>query len=334
MPSYPSFLLPEDSVKIRFREQFASQALNMKTGGIVPPGIYNGFTPSVDPLATSVLLLNTDPYRNDSVAAGDIYNLTGAIWTADYNLTIRTTLQVQLDFTGHAVFPCWVVLRPAYSIVSHPFSGLTNAQLVTINTLTVDDTDTFALHHGDVKICRIASAPPLITAGPGQNVFTLPADRDDNGGSLVTQTQINGTGLFFKSAASKNSTAGAFATNSLTFVPVPDFDTLPLVFSTTNSGEAVCWAFTTVVGSGAGSDQLNTSLGIRVDGVDYPLTFSFSGNVGGMPSLGLSGFAHIPVLAAGAHTAQAVIRWGGTHYQAYVQNNAFAPTGILIMHKG
>jgi hypothetical protein len=197
MPSYPSFLLPDDSVKIRFREPFASQALNMKTDGIVPPGIYNGFTPNVDMATPNVLLLNTDPYRNDSVAVGDVYNLNGAIWTADYNLTIRTTLQVQLDFTGHTVFPCWVVLRPAYSIVAHPFSGLTNAQLVTINDLTVDDTDTYALHHGDIKICRVNSVGPVVPVttpnGPVDYIAPTTTSRNDNGGALVTQSQLTGS---------------------------------------------------------------------------------------------------------------------------------------------
>jgi len=197
MPSYPSFLLPDDSVKIRFREPFASQALNMKTDGIVPPGIYNGFTPNVDMATPDVLLLNTDPYRNDSVAVGDVYNLNGAIWTADYNLTIRTTLQVQLDFTGHTVFPCWVVLRPAYSIVAHPFSGLTNAQVVTINTLTVNDNNALALHHGDIKICRVNSVGPVVPVitPNGAVDYSAPTttSRNDNGGSLVTQVQVNGS---------------------------------------------------------------------------------------------------------------------------------------------
>jgi len=184
MPNYPSFLLPDDSVKVRFKEPQVSQALNMKTDGIVPPGIYNGFTPNVgaDP---NVLLLNTDPYRNDSVAVADVYNLNGAVWTADYNLTIRTTLQIQLDFTGHTVFPCWVVLRPAYSIVAHPFSGLTNAQVVTINDLTVDDTDALALHHGDIKICRVNSTGPVVYN------TTIPTNRNDNGGPLVTQASLS-----------------------------------------------------------------------------------------------------------------------------------------------
>jgi len=262
MPNYPSFLLPDDSVKVRFKEPQVSQALNMKTDGIVPPGIYNGFTPNVgaDP---NVLLLNTDPYRNDSVAVGNVYNLNGAIWTADYNLTIRTTLQVQLDFTGHTVFPCWVVLRPAYSIVAHPFSGLTNAQVVTINDLTVDDTDALALHHGDVKICRVNSTGPVVYA-------TTSVNRDDNGGHLVTQAdlavasayaQVVGTYTF----ASNTACPGSFGS----FTPAAT-----LTLTGFRTGQLVCLS---VVGSAyCNTNDGTVTLGFKVDGTP-------TGNISGTP---------------------------------------------------
>lgn len=334
MPSYPSFLMPTDAVKLRFREPYMSEGNNLKSSGIVPYGIYQGFTPNVgaDP---NVLILNTDGTRNDSVAVCETYLAPPDV--ANYNLTIRSTDQLQLDFTGHTVFPCWVVLRPAYSIVAHPFSGTTSAQFVTINDTTTtpyDDSNPLAIHHGDIKICRI-TALPLKTTTPSQTVFTIiPTDRDDNGGYLVTQTQMTGSsGLFFKNAVSKQSTVGAFGTTSLSFVPVPDFDTSPLVFSTSAVGDIVCWAFLTV-GGGGGVYRLNTGLGIRVDGIDYPTTYVYSGNVGGKPDQPLFGCVHIPSLAVGAHTAEVVVRWLGSVWQVVVNSYADSPTSLVIMHKG
>jgi hypothetical protein len=317
MPSYPSFLLPDDSVKVRFKEPQVSQALNMKTDGIVPPGIYNGFTPNVgaDP---NVLLLNTDPYRNDSVAVADVYNLNGAVWTADYNLTIRTTLQVQLDFTGHTVFPCWVVLRPAYSIVAHPFSGLTNAQVVTINDLTVDDTDALALHHGDIKICRVNSTGPVVYN------TTIPTNRNDNGGQLVTQTSLAGgiSGAFTQTSTIV-STSGQISTASGTFVVVPN---TTITLNLTNAQTVVLMA--SAVSDAAPGFIMRCQIGIRVDGTDYP------GDIASLDYVYNMGVhATVPVvLAAGSHTASVVYRAGGA--SAYLNNSAAFPTRLTILHKG
>jgi len=181
MPSYPSFLMPTDAVKLRFREPYMSEGNNLKSSGIVPYGIYQGFTPNVgaDP---NVLILNTDGTRNDSVAVCETYLAPPDV--ANYNLTIRSTDQLQLDFTGHTVFPVWVVLRPAYSIVAHPFSGTTSAQFVTINTLTINDAVATARHHGDIKICKVTSVGPV--------VFDITsANRDDNGGPLITPATLS-----------------------------------------------------------------------------------------------------------------------------------------------
>lgn len=328
MPSYPSFLLPDDSVKIRFREPFASQALNMKTDGIVPPGIYNGFTPNVDMATPNVLLLNTDPYRNDSVAVGDVYSLNGAIWTADYNLTIRTTLQVQLDFTGHTVFPCWVVLRPAYSIVAHPFSGLTNAQIVTINTLTVNDSNALALHHGDIRICQIHTGLPLT----GHISVTAPTNRDENGGALVTQSQVTSAFAGIVPTFFLDNSSGLYTTTSL----YPTYDPTPVnsfSFTKTLTGPIIVLlnAFTS-----GDPYHTTTNVGVQIDsGVITPIGAGQIAGAGVLaPVFNVGGSTRILNVLAGNHTFNVrAARMGGGFFTntARVERSAMLPLSVIII---
>lgn len=264
MPSYPSFLMPTDAVKLRFREPYMSEGNNLKSSGIVPAGIYQGFTPNVgaDP---NVLILNTDGTRNDSVAVCETYLAPPDV--ANYNLTIRSTDQLQLDFTGHTVFPCWVVLRPAYSIVAHPFSGTTSAQFVTINTLTINDSVATARHHGDIKICRITGLPLVV----GGTVFiVIPTDRDDNGGPLVTQANL-------AVAAAYAQVAGTYTFPVTTGMPGGWGSFTPaasLILSGFRSNQLVCLSCTGGGYSNIGDDI--ASLGFDIDGTP-------TGNLGGAP---------------------------------------------------
>ena len=149
MSNFPQFQMAEESVKFRFQEPFGSDAANKKTTGIIPPGLYRGYLPNPQP--NFQLFINTDGASNDSVAV---------IETPDHhNLTVRTEQQLVLDFQGHSTFPVLVVLRAHYSLTPHPFSGFTDAEVVT----------TQLLQPGDIQICSVTGIgggnAPIVNAG-------------------------------------------------------------------------------------------------------------------------------------------------------------------------
>lgn len=164
MSNFPLFQMAEESIKLRFQEPFASDAINKKTTGIVPPGIFRGYIPNAQ--ANFQLFINTDGASNDSVAVVET--------TTHYNLTVRTEQQLVLDFSGHATFPVFVVLRASYQMSPHPFSGSTDAKVVT----------TAALSPGDVVICSVTGI------GGGNTPVVDNSARQDLIGPLLTQPDI------------------------------------------------------------------------------------------------------------------------------------------------
>lgn len=166
MANFPVFQMAEESVKLRFQEPFASDAINKKHTGIIPAGIYRGYEPNPQP--NFQLFVNTDGVSNDSAAVVET--------TTHYNLTIRTEQQLVLDFSGHTTFPVYVVLRAEYTFSPHPFSGSTDSKVVT----------TQVTQPGDVKICKVNGIGPFNT--PVIDA-TLVSARDEVAG-LVTQDQF------------------------------------------------------------------------------------------------------------------------------------------------
>lgn len=201
MATFPIFQLPLGANKIRFKEPFVSEGLNAKVSGIVPKGIYNGYTPVA--IGANKLRLALDPVRGDSVGVVDTLQ--------HFNLTVRHTSAIDLDFTAHVVFPVFVVIRTQYQITASPFSGLTDSKIMTVAPASVLP--------DDVKLCKVTG----ILAGAV--IFSIvPPDRDDNGGTLVTQTQLN------ESNVSKSIHIGAVAPAVLPaggFVVVPGMSTVP-----------------------------------------------------------------------------------------------------------
>jgi hypothetical protein len=167
MANFPVYQIGEEAVKFRFQEPFGSDAANKKSAGVVPVGIYRGYNPN--PQANYQLFVNTDGVSNDSVAVVET--------PQHYNLTIRNEQQLVLDFQGHTTFPVYVVLRATYSLTPHPFSGTTDAKLVT----------TQVTQPGDIKVCSVLGLGPF-------NVpivdTTIGTNRDQITG-LVTQTEFS-----------------------------------------------------------------------------------------------------------------------------------------------
>jgi hypothetical protein len=173
----PSYTMGPESTKIRYKEPYVSEAQNLKDSGIIPTGIYAGFTPLA--IGSDILQLQVDVARGDSVAVVETR-------LGRYNMTVRASDDINLDFTAYPSFPRLVVLRSEYSLTPTPLSGMTSSQILVVDP-TLDDTDADHLNTGDIKICRVTGL-----AGGGVVNFTIvPAtDRNDTGGSLVTQNQV------------------------------------------------------------------------------------------------------------------------------------------------
>lgn len=90
----------------------------------------------------------------------------------------------------------------------------------------------------------------------------------------------------------------------------------------------------------AGGGQTNGQMGIRVDGVDYPVTANLIHTfVGGVGQFLTSAVSMLPVpLLAGAHTAEVVVRGDSALYSPVglpvtVQANALVPLYFAVIHE-
>lgn len=164
--------LPAADLKIQFMEPYVSRGLNQKTEGVVPTGIYRGYTPSVLALQ---LTLATDVLSGDSVAVASSVN--GSLAGNNYNATVNHVGDIVLDLTGVANGVYSVVLEAQYDFVSPtPLTGLT-----VVRIKLVDGGDLLTQH---VILTRVTRAGILLTLDN--------STREDNGGALVTQSQLTG----------------------------------------------------------------------------------------------------------------------------------------------
>lgn len=105
MPSFPNFPFTRDNVKVRFLEPTVSQSVNQRFLGM-PRGVYVGYVPQVTN-GSLILTLATDPRLKFSTLK------VGASSTA-VQVDIFTNGSVTLDFTGHGIFPVFVIARADY----------------------------------------------------------------------------------------------------------------------------------------------------------------------------------------------------------------------------
>jgi hypothetical protein len=173
----PSYTFGPEASKIRYKEPYVSEAQDLKDSGIVPAGIYNGYTPLA--VGSNNLSINVDVTRGDSVAVVETR-------TGKYNLTVRATSNVLLEDFTLVAFPALVVLRTEYSLTTSPLSGMTSSKILVVDP-ALDDSDPAYLNTGDVRICRVTG----IGGGGVVNFTTTPiTDRTSTGGPLVTPSQI------------------------------------------------------------------------------------------------------------------------------------------------
>ena len=105
MAVFPTATLSGDFVKVRFLEESVPKAVNRRMLGL-PRGVYMGFTP-VTTTGSLVLRLDVDPVHNFS-----LLKVGSALRRVQVD--IFTPSSVILDFTGHIVFPVYVLATASY----------------------------------------------------------------------------------------------------------------------------------------------------------------------------------------------------------------------------
>jgi hypothetical protein len=186
---------------------------------------------------------------------------------------------------------------------------------------------------GDIEVSRalVLGAGPhtaelvaTMPSGAGASIYTAAGGAPGYISAIYATggggTTIGDAATFQKTDVVK--TDGIFSTVSLVFVAVPGTS---IAF---NLVEAQVVDFTAYGTSPDGGFGETTAFGIRVDGVDYPGTFAYS--VGGeqhgvFVNRALS-------LAAGAHTAEVIIRFPGGGGSARLLSNVDFPTVLTALY--
>lgn len=105
MPAFPNYSVDKQFVKARFLEPRGSESVNTRNLGL-PRGVYLGYVPSVSP-GSLVLSLLPDPCCGFSVLK------VGASATKT-QIDVISPTTIELDFTGHSVWPVYVLGRGDY----------------------------------------------------------------------------------------------------------------------------------------------------------------------------------------------------------------------------
>jgi len=316
----PSYTFGPEASKIRYKEPYVSEAQDLKDSGIVPVGIYNGYTPQA--VGGNNLSINVDVTRGDSVAVVETR-------TGKYNLTVRTTSNVLLEDFTLVAFPALVVLRTEYSLTSSPLSGMTSSKILAVDPAT-DDSDPAHLNTGDVRICRVTGI-----GGGGVVNFTTVLGTDRNTTGIATPLNVS-------KVASVVKTSGDFVVGDSGGAYV---DIAGTSVSFTLSQAQTVLVFVCANGSTSGSNPATLALSLKVDGVyvaSGTTGFGFNslgglswegGQGGGVNTIaGNLGFS-VPVsLSAGSHTVLVGYRCQGPFGGAFIGASAVAPFSVSVLY--
>lgn len=213
MSLFPSQAVPLDDISFRARQPYVSSAGNRKFVGL-PPGVYRGFLPQVDPFNNQRLLLNPDATYGDHVAMAEAFG--------GYGIHVRTTGIYALDFSGQplADFPMYAYAEVGF--VAPPTPGPTTATVKSVSIKTVAVINGLTPLLGD----RVATADSGVV-NPG--ALTV------NQGDILQYDGVNWTFLFPTvvrlcrvqklvlagpiSSADNDNSPGQTAITSDTFVP-------------------------------------------------------------------------------------------------------------------
>lgn len=270
--------LPANDVKIQFMEPYVSAGLNRKTEGIIPTGIYRGFTPSV--IGMTIQLAGSVP-QGDSVAV--VSTLDNAGVPNFYNTTVRHEGNIIVNFAAIPNGIYYLVLEVRYSLISPiPLQGVTSFNIKLVNGL-----DLLPEH---VIITRATRAGAVLT--------TDNTVRQDNGGPLVTATQLT---TVFSQVVSLNKTDGSFFIGP-TGGAYADFPGLnSVVFTPGPGGSAV--VFISGNGASAVSNPGSFTVNFALDGVDH---------VTGAEGDGVAAFTTVQGLAMQLHQGCGINGGGGS----------------------
>ena len=302
----PSYTFGPEASKIRYKEPYVSEAQDLKDSGIVPVGIYNGYTPLA--VGSNNLSIDVDATRGDSVAVVETR-------TGKYNLTVRAISNVLLEDFTLVSFPALVVLRTEYSITTSPLAGMTSSKILVVDP-AIDDSDPTHLNTGDVRICRVTGI-----GGGGVVTFTIVpgTDREDNAGPLVTYAAFRSAAVIAGQttlAANFGVPAGSHAVPGGVATPM----TLTITGFTDN--QLVCVTFRGAVGIGAG--DLTLAVGIQMDGVEIGppgICHAVSGSPPTASGRGNLGFSVWTTVSAGSHTF--VVRAGANFNATLLAGNVY-----------
>lgn len=144
MAVYPVQAFTKDNIKLRWEERYTSEGLNKKFLGM-PRGVYAGFRPQVSIALPTQLDLTVEP--NDGYS---LIRVQAGSEPVMMDIVVENT--VSLDFTGHSVWPVYVVAQADYQVGSD-----STGKLITQNTPAVSPQQ--------VTVCKVdrpGNTGPLI----------------------------------------------------------------------------------------------------------------------------------------------------------------------------
>jgi hypothetical protein len=153
---FPSFSFGVENIKMRFTDPSVSEATNRKWLGM-PRGVYAGFVA----VQAAVDLLELQP---DPIAGFSLLKVGSSAARATVDVFTEET--IQLNFTGHTVYPVYVIGRSDYQL-----TGGTSARIFTRATpaagqnevqicLVTKDGDDFVIDATEPLIRQIPAAVP------------------------------------------------------------------------------------------------------------------------------------------------------------------------------
>lgn len=148
----PVVSLTRDFVQMHWQQRYTSVGINRKFLGM-PNGVYLGFTPSSSPGSD---ILDLSPDINKGFSLAQVKSSSGA-----YGVCCFSDELVSLNFSGHAVFPVYVVLKANYQ-VNQESSATIGTQLTPPNGID------------EIGICRVDAMglTPIIVTDPAPNRHT------------------------------------------------------------------------------------------------------------------------------------------------------------------
>lgn len=284
MATLVTAVLPASDAQLQFQGPFISTAVNRKTTGIIPAGIFRGFSvTALGPIVT----INADGGTGDSVAVCNTIN--ASLVENYYNVTVRHSGNINMDFSS-AASPTVIVLEARYDLTSPtPVEGLTEVRIKAISAI-------------DVMPYHVV----LATATAGPNPLIDLSTADVTGGPLPTSSQVTTTTSPLSQVLGFATFAGSIGN---TGGPVVDIPTIPATVSFTLSVAKTVLVLGSANSVTVGEDT-SAAFMFSIDAVDTPGAssgFGLNGANGLMiPSMSFM----VPLaLAAGPHVIKA--RWAG-----------------------